>query len=315
MWPLIGGVWLGWALGANDAANVMGASVASRMLRFRTAALVAGCFVLIGALSQGYAGMHTYAGLTPMTLTGAVVVSMAAALTVTLLGAAGLPISASQATVGAILGVGLLNREWHAAGFGKIVACWVGTPLGAAVVAMLLYNLAGWFYNRSRLNMFEADALLRVGMIAATAYGAYALGANNVANVSAVFFAAGHLDGPQAALVGGLSIAAGIFLCQRRVIDTVGKSLVRLNAYSGLVVLLAQGLTVHAYTLVGVPVSTSQAVIGAVLGVGLARGTRTVRLRTLGGIVMGWVMTPVLGALLAILIHFVIHLRYVPPAV
>ena len=62
MESLLGGIFLGWRLGANDAANVMGAAVATRMLRVHAAILLAAAFVVLGAVLEGGAGMHTYAG-------------------------------------------------------------------------------------------------------------------------------------------------------------------------------------------------------------------------------------------------------------
>ena len=66
------------------------------------------------------------------------------------------------------------------------------------------------------------------------------------------------------------------------------------------------------YAVVGVPVSTSQAVVGAVLGVGIIKGIQTVSGRTLLNILVGWCLTPVVAALLALAIDFAIHLQYVP---
>lgn len=313
MWSLAGGAWLGWALGANDAANVMGAAVASRMLRFRTGVLLAAVFVFLGALIGGQAGIQTYVNLSAsINLREAVLASVAAAATVTVLGVMGLPISASQAAVGGIVGVSLLQGAPSWAGVGKIAVCWVATPLGALLIGAALYLILGVIYNALRPTMFQADAGLRVGLLLVTAYGAYVLGANNVANVVGVFVGAGYLGTAQAALLGGGCMALGVLTCQRQVVETVGSRLVRLNSYSAFVVALATGLTVHVFTRLGVPVSTTQAVVGAVLGVGLSRGMRTVRVRTLWQIVLGWLITPLLGASFALLIHVLMHVRYVP---
>jgi PiT family inorganic phosphate transporter len=84
---------------------------------------------------------------------------------------------------------------------------------------------------------------------------------------------------------------------------TVGSRLVRLDPFSALVVLLAEAITVHFYTFVGVPVSTSQAVIGAVLGIGLLKGIRTVSKRTLLSILSGWFLTPLIAAGLVIMMQ------------
>jgi PiT family inorganic phosphate transporter len=161
-------------------------------------------------------------------------------------------------------------------------------------------------------DLFQSDILLRVLLIAAGSYAAYALGANNVANVTAVFVGAGRLNIFWATLVGGLSIAFGILTFSRPVMDTVGNKLVRLDPFSALIVVLAEAITVHAYTLVGVPVSTSQALIGAVLGVGLVKGINTVSKQTMAGILLAWFLTPTIACFISIALYFVINLRYVP---
>ncbi len=312
MLSLLGGVFLGWSLGANDASNVFGSAVASRMLKFWTAAVLASVFVLLGALLQGQAGIETLKGLTQFTLEQAVVSSVAAATTVTIMTILGFPVSTSQAVVGAILGIGILNQQLNLAGLGKVVACWFGTPVGAVVIAVIIYRVLAAFYNNLKINLFQSDTLIRLSLIVAGSYGSYALGANNVANVTAVFVGAGHLSVFSAALIGGLSIGLGILTFSKRVMETVGKKLVRLDPFSALVVLLAEAITVHIFTFIGVPVSTSQAVIGAVLGVGIIKGISTVSGRTLVNILIAWLLTPAVAGFIATAIDFAIHLQYVP---
>ena len=77
---------------------------------------------------------------------------------------------------------------------------------------------------------------------------------------------------------------------------TVGSRLVQLGAFSALIVVLAHAITVHVYSLIGVPVSTSQAIVGGVLGIGLVKSIRTIQKRTLLKIMMGWIMTPLIAA-------------------
>jgi len=295
MISLLGAIFLGWSLGANDAANAFGSAVSSRMVKFFTASILASVFVLLGAILEGRAGIETLQGLTQLTLKMAIASSFAAALTVTLMTLVGLPVSTSQATVGAILGISYLNKQLNFAGLGKVVACWFGTPVGGMLIAIVLYKLLAVLYNRGRIDLFASDILLRLALIGAGSYAAYALGANNVANVTAVFVGAGQLSVLSASVVGGLSIALGILTFSRGVMETVGKKLVRLDPFSALVVVLAEGLTVHFYTVVGVPVSTSQAVIGAVIGVGLVKGISTVSPRTLWNILLGWFLTPAIA--------------------
>lgn len=312
MLSLSSAIYLGWSLGANDASNVFGSAVASRMLKFRTAAILASAFVVLGALLEGQAGIETLKGLTQFTLKQAMVSSVAAAVTVTIMTLLGLPVSTSQAVVGAILGIGFINRHLNIAGLGKVLVCWFGTPVGGAVIAIIAYKVLALLYNRIRIDLFESDILIRLSLVAAGSYGSYALGANNVANVTAVFVGAGYLNVPAAALVGGLSIGLGIFTFSRRVMETMGRRLVRLDPFSALIVVLAQAITVHIYTFIGVPVSTSQAVIGAILGVGVVKGISTVSTRTLANILIGWFFTPVIASFIAVVLFFAIHLRYMP---
>jgi PiT family inorganic phosphate transporter len=197
-------------------------------------------------------------------------------------------------------------------GLGKVVVCWIGTPVGAALMAVVIYRLFGEIYNRLDLNLFQSDAAIRSLMIATGIYGAYALGANNVANVTAVFVGAELISVPAAALIGGLSIAGGILTFSRPVMETVGKRLLRLDPFSALIVTFALAGTVHFYSWVGVPVSTSQAVVGGVLGIGLVKGTKTVSRRTLYQILTAWIVTPLIAAVFTLSIHFLIHLRYMP---
>jgi PiT family inorganic phosphate transporter len=312
MLSLLGGIFLGWSLGANDASNAFGSAVASRMIRFWTAAVLAALFVLIGSVLEGQAGIDTLQGLTQLTLKKATVASVAAALTVTLMTLLGLPVSTSQAVVGAILGIGFLNRQLDFSGLSKVVVCWLGTPVGGLIIAVIVYKLLSIAVNRIHIDLFQTDILLRIALIVAGSYAAYALGANNVANVTAVFVGAGQISVLAATLIGGLSIALGILTFSRPVMETVGKKLVRLDPFSALVVVLAEAITVHFFTFVGVPVSTSQAVIGAVLGVGIVKGINTVSRRTLANILIGWFLTPAVSCLMAVLLYIAIHLRYLP---
>jgi PiT family inorganic phosphate transporter len=313
MLSLLGGIFLGWSLGANDAANAFGPAVTSRMLKFWYAAVVAAFFVLLGALAEGQAPIETLKSITSLSLKQAVVCSVAAAVTVTLMTLFGFPVSTSQAVVGAILGIGFMNRQLDISQMSKVLICWFGTPIGGLLIAIVLFKALGKVYNRLNIDLFQSDILLRVLLIAAGSYAAYALGANNVANVTAVFVGAGHLSIFGAKLVGGLSIALGVITFSRPVMETVGNKLVHLDPFSALIVVLAEAITVHIYTLVGVPVSTSQALIGAVLGVGLVKGINTVSKQTMAGIFLAWFLTPALACFISILFYFAVNLRYMPP--
>ena len=107
---LTSGIFLGWSLGANDASNVFGTAVASRMIRFRTAAICCSIFVIIGAVISGAGASHTLGKLGAVNaVAGAFITAFSAALSVYLMTKAGFPVSTSQAIVGAIVGWNLFS--------------------------------------------------------------------------------------------------------------------------------------------------------------------------------------------------------------
>jgi PiT family inorganic phosphate transporter len=308
---LISALYLGWSLGANDAANIFGTAVSSKMVKFITAAILSSIFVILGSILQGRPGIETIGGISVMSLTTAGVSSLAAAIAVTMMTILRLPVSTSQAVVGSIVGVGIMQKHATLAGLDKIVLCWIGTPIGGCVFSIILYVTLARIINRFRPSWAGSDFLLRAGLIIAGCYGAYALGANNVANVTAVFYGAGFLSIQTAALIGGVSIALGILTFSKGVMKMVGKGIVRLDGYSALIVVLSNAVTVHMYAVIGVPVSTSQAVVGAVLGIGLLKRAEALKKRAILGVFSGWIATPLIAALASMLIYFVAHLKYV----
>ena len=80
---------------------------------------------------------------------------------------------------------------------------------------------------------------------------------------------------------------------------TIGKKITPLDSFSALVVVLVHSLTLHFFTQLGIPVSSSHAVVGAVIGVGLLNGSETVNRKTLLKIFIGWITTPLIAGILA----------------
>jgi len=327
----LGGAFLGWSLGANDSANVFGTAVASNMVKYRLAVSLTAVFVIVGALAQGEAGIKTLsqdlrknnsaetAGavlseqeIEAVAMKIAIVTSMAAAVTVTFMTILKLPVSTSQAVVGAIAGVGILRGDANWDGFGKVVACWIGTPIGAAILTVVFYWLFKKILKAWRPSVFTYDPTVRIGLVVCGCYGAYALGANNVANVAAVFVGKNMLTARQAAIFGAVCIAVGAITYSKAVMATVGKSIVKLDSFAAFVCVLSHAVTVHIYAIVGVPVSTSQAIVGAVLGIGLIKGAQTVNFKTLFHVAAGWTATPIAAGIVSAAIYAATKLHYVP---
>ena len=121
------GLLLGWSLGANDASNVFGTAVGSKIIHFRTAAVWCSIFVILGAVISGAGASHTLGKLGSVNaIAGAFIVALAAAASVYLMTKARYPVSTSQAIVGAIIGWNLFTgspTDYNS--LTKIVTTWV----------------------------------------------------------------------------------------------------------------------------------------------------------------------------------------------
>lgn len=324
---LSSGMFLGWSLGANDAANVFGTAVASRMIKFKTAAVICSLFVIIGAVAGGSGAASTLGKLGSVNaLAGAFTVALAAALTVLVMTRAMLPVSTSQSIVGGIIGWNFFaGVDTDIGVFSKIAATWVICPLLAMFFAIVLYFIARTYVRNSKLHLFRQDNRTRTALIVVGAFGSYSLGANNIANVMGVFvpsspfkdFSLGGLltvtSVQQLFLIGGIAIAVGVFTYSQRVMETVGNNIFTLSPISALIVVMSASMVLFLFaskelfdllqsaglpTIPLVPVSSSQAVVGAVIGIGLAKGGRNMHLGVVGRISIGWVLTPIISALL-----------------
>ncbi|MEE8264979.1 MAG: inorganic phosphate transporter, partial [Acidiferrobacterales bacterium] len=308
---LTSGLFLGWSLGANDAANVFGTAVGTRMVRFTTAALICSVFVILGAVISGAGASHTLGKLGSInTLAGAFMVALSSAVTVYIMTKWRLPVSTSQAIVGGIIGWNLFSDSvTDTSTMIKIFATWVACPLLAGAIAVSIFKVTQQFQKRVKLHLLRLDAYSRLALIFAGAFGAYSLGANNIANVMGVFvpvspftdFEVANLftlsSVQQLFLFGAIAIAVGVFTYSKRVMLTVGQELLPLTPIAAWVVVIAHSIVLFLFASQGlehllasaglptiplVPVSSSQAVIGAVVGIGLLRGGREIRWRVLG---------------------------------
>ena len=325
---LSSGLFLGWSLGANDASNVFGTAVGTRMIKFKTAAVICSVFVILGAYISGAGATHTLGKLGAVNaIGGSFMVAFAAALTVLWMTRLALPVSTSQAIVGAIIGWNFFSGSLTDYGsLLKIVTTWALCPLLAAFFALIFFKILKLILSLASIHLFRMDAYTRVALIVVGAFGSYSLGANNIANVMGVFVTVAPFpklvlfdtlnisSTQQLFLLGGLAIAVGVYTYSYKVMTTVGQKLYKLTPQAALVVVLAESTVLFLFASQGleswliahglppiplVPVSSSQAVIGAVIGIALAKGGRNIQWRVLGNIALGWVTTPVIAGILS----------------
>jgi PiT family inorganic phosphate transporter len=252
--------------------------------------------------------------------------ALAAGLTVLWMTKLGLPVSTSQAIIGSIIGWNLFSDSYtDISSLLKILSTWIICPLLSAVIAALLFTLAKIFVRKIGVGLIRMDGYTRLALILAGAFGAYSLGANNIANVMGVFVPVAPFpdlqfgqdfsvsSAQQLFLVGGLAIAVGVFTYSKRVMMTVGSELMTLTPLAAWVAVMSHSIVLFLFaserleqllanmslpTIPLVPVSSSQAVVGAVIGIGMLQGGREIQWPRIYGIVRGWAITPMISCLL-----------------
>lgn len=330
---LSSGLFLGWSLGANDAANIFGTAVGSRMVKFTLIAVIAAVFVVLGAVFGGAGASETLGSLGAVNaLAGSFMVALSAALAVYLVLRMGVTVSTSQAIVGAIVGWNFYAGKPTDLGvLSEIVATWGFCPLISGVTAIILYLGLKKLLKCMNLHLLTQDQLTRCSLIITAAVGAYALGANNIANVVGVFVEScpfkplkiGSLLtlNPEQVLflLGSLAVGVGILTYSKKVIMTIGNNLMKMSPMIALIVVLSQAIVLLLFSSVSlhdflennslpalplVPVSSTQAVIGAILGIGLVKGGRGINWNIVRKIVCGWVMAPIVALSLCFICLF-----------
>ena len=329
---LTSGLFLGWSLGANDASHIFGSAVGSKMVTFRKAAIIASVFFILGAVIQGSGTSHTLDKLGSVNaIGGSFTLALAAAITIYMMTKFALPISTTQAIVGAIIGWNFFTgNHTDSITLEKIVLAWIAGPFIGAVFAVLLYIAVKKFKNSARIHLIRFESYIKTGLILVGAFGAYSLGANNIANVMGVFVPAFHLadldlgiftlnSNQQLFLLGGLAVALGIITYSWKVMNTIGNNILELSSEAALVVVLAQSLVLFIFSSTGlsnlivktglppipmVPVSSSQVIVGCILGIGLYKGARNINFKVLGEIGLGWIISPLASGLLTFFLLF-----------
>jgi PiT family inorganic phosphate transporter len=165
-------------------------------------------------------------------------------------------------------------------------------------------------------HFYTVERVFGVLMVVTACGMAFAHGSNDVANAigplaAVVSIASTGAIGAKSSLpiwvlaLGGGGIVVGLATFGRHVIATVGKKITQLTPSRGFAAELAAATTIVIASGTGMPISTTHTLVGAVLGVGMARGIEAIDLRVVARILVSWVVTIPAGAFLAILFFFV----------
>ena len=293
----------------------MGTSVGCGLISFRNAVILVAIFSILGALLQGQNVMNTIGrGIvkTDLSYLAVIIALLCSGFFVTLATFFRIPTSTSQAIVGGVVGIGLaVNAEVDFSKFIVIAESWVICPLMVMALSFGLMHLVKLILRRFETASFRFQNALGWLAIGSACYVAFSMGANNAGNAVGPIANLGILHPKLLLLMGGLSIAVGAVTYGRKVADTVGKGITPLDIPGAFVAQVSSAFGMHLFSLLGIPVSTSSVIVGAVVGVGLVKGMKAISKKTIATILLGWLLTPTFAAVSSYLLYKFIKTLFV----
>ena len=291
--------------GLHDAANSIATIVSTRVLSPRYAVAWAAFFNFIAFAVFGLHVAKTIGTgiVAPSIIDDAVIFGalMGAIVWNVVTWLAGIPSSSSHALIGGLVGAGLCKGGWNAvvwSGLGKTAAAIVLSPATGFVVALLLILIVSWSFIKA--HPIWVDKVFRhVQFISASAYS-LGHGGNDAQKtmgiIAALLFAHGLSGGEfhipfWVVLACQTAMALGTLFGGWSIVRTMGSRITHLTPQQGVCAETAGSITLFAANWLGIPVSTTHTITGAIVGVGAARRINAVRWNVAKDIVVAWIIT------------------------
>jgi PiT family inorganic phosphate transporter len=299
--------------GLHDAANSIATVVSTRVLSPHIAVLWAAFFNFIAFLFFGLHVAQTIGtGLISAEVVDGRVIfgALMGAITWNLLTWwGGIPSSSSHALIGGLIGAGTAKGGAGAivwSGVLKTVGAIALSPLIGFILALLLVLAVSWMFVRS--TPFAVDKTFRVLQLGSAALYSLGHGGNDAQKtmgiIAGLLYAEGHLGSEfyvplWVVLSCQTAMALGTYFGGWRIVRTMGSRITRLNPMQGFCAEMGGAVTLFMATWLGIPVSTTHTITGAIIGVGAARKVSAVRWNIAGSIVIAWVTTLPAAALIS----------------
>ncbi len=313
-------------LGGNDAANPTSAVIGAGVLSLKKALLFFAIFTTFGAALQGHMVMKTIGrGIVPsIDVVGAFAIILAANIWIFIATIRGMAISTTHSIISAVIGYGLIKYTIYGMNIGiinTIALSWLTSPLCSLTLAFVLYRSISSLIKRYEGRPEFFGSIFRVLLISSLCFSAYSFGANDVANATGVYVTIamniGHIPDSTAMLMlafySSIGIVIGGVVFGPKVINTLAFRVTKLDLNTGLSASLANALVVYLFTTVpyflfgyGLPISTSYAAVGAILGAGLAKSASSVSRGVTAKLVFYWMVTVPINILMTIVIYSVL---------
>jgi PiT family inorganic phosphate transporter len=300
--PVAACLLIAFGIGSNDTSNALGICIGCGVIKLRRALLLFGCFVVIGILVQGQKVMKTV-GKDLVEVNHSIIgISLSvAAVLIIISNWKKLPLSTHQVIIGSLVGSGVASgAAVNFTAIFEIIVSWIVSPLAAFFTALFLYKAME--KTISKLSLFRIERILRVLLLLSGLLIAYNTGANELATILGPVIHSGLMEQMRASLIGSLFVFLGAVILSHRVIETIGKGITTLDPYSGFAAQFGAGMCVMFFTILGMPISTTYCIIGAISGVGMSKGMETVKLDLIKKIMANWFLAPSLAFLISFLI-------------
>lgn len=307
--------------GFHDTANAIATSVSTKALKPRQAILLAGVMNFLGALTfTGVAKTITSSIIDPFHMQNGHTVIFAALISAIIWNLItwyfGIPSSSSHAIIGSIAGAGIAAAGFAAlkyAGFLTIIEGLVISPIIAFIVGFILYSIFKLLFRN--FNLTKTNRSFRLIQIATAALQAYSHGTNDAQKSMGIITMALIANGfttstniplwvqAACATAMGLGTAIGGW----KIIKTVGGKIMKIRPINGVAADLTGAFVIFGATYVHLPVSTTHVISSGILGVGTSHRLRGVKWDTAQRMLITWVITLPISALLAAGIYFIFN--------
>ncbi|WP_174735096.1 inorganic phosphate transporter [Mesobacillus harenae] len=293
-------------IGASGAAATMGIAYGSGAVKNRRLALLicaAGIF-LGAALGGGEVAKTLGSGLIPQNVINiniSLIILSAATLSLFIANIAGIPLSTSEVTVGAIVGVGIAYKTLYVGTLLTIVVLWLVIPLIAFLLAVIIAKFIKLTEDRLQfLNQKKWMRFMGILVVCTGFLEAFSAGMNNVANAVGPLIAAGLISMDSGIAAGGLFVAAGALFLGGRVVETNGKKITQLSLLQGSAVSGLGAALVIGASLFGMPVPQTQITTCSILGVGFAdKGWKIWEKDIIGKLLKVWIVSPLFSLVIS----------------
>jgi PiT family inorganic phosphate transporter len=306
--------------GLHDAANSIATIVSTRVLRPQYAVFWAAFFNFV---AFGVFGLHVAqtigTGIIDPAVVDAQVIFAAlvgAIVWNVITWAAGIPSSSSHALIGGLVGGGVAKAGLGAAvwaGLSKTLLAIVLSPVIGLVLAMILVAIVSWASVRS--TPFAVDRAFRILQFASASLYSLGHGGNDAQKtmgiIAVLLYSQGHIGHDFSipfwvVLSCQAAMALGTLLGGWRIVRTMGLRITKLTPMQGFCAETGGAITLFLATFLGVPVSTTHTITGAIVGVGAARRASAVRWNVAGSIVYAWIFTIPASALVSALTYWLV---------